>query len=111
MNYKVESLPNFSSELKGLVKKYPSLVDEIEALSNSLRHQPIQGISLGKSSYKIRIAIKSKGKGKRGGGRVITHIKVTKETVYLLSIYSKGDKDDITDEELTQWIEQIAPEN
>ncbi len=38
--------------------------------------------------------------GKSGGARIIIYIKVSAETVYLTSIYSKSDKDTITEKEL-----------
>lgn len=42
-----------------------------------------------KGFYKIRPAIKSRGKGKRGGARVITYVKVAKTAVFLVSIFDK----------------------
>ena len=66
------STPNFDKEAKALLKKYPSLPDDLELLFESLQHNPVQGTSLGNDCYKIRLAIRSKGKGKSGGARVIT---------------------------------------
>jgi hypothetical protein len=51
------------------------------------------GIPLGNNCFKIRIAVASKGKGKSGGGRIITHFAIRDATVYLLSIYDKSEKD------------------
>ena len=48
----------------------------------------------------MRIAITSKGKGKSGGARVITCVKVIDQDVYLLTIYDKSDKENISDKEL-----------
>jgi hypothetical protein len=55
---------------------------------------------MGKDCYKIRMAITSKGKGKSGGSRVITCVKVINQTAYLLSIYDKSEKENISDKEL-----------
>jgi hypothetical protein len=55
---------------------------------------------LGKGLYKIRLAIKSKGKGKRGGARAITYVKVVKTTVFLVSIFDKSGKSTISEKEL-----------
>ncbi|MFN8255404.1 MAG: type II toxin-antitoxin system RelE/ParE family toxin [Bacteroidales bacterium] len=55
---------------------------------------------MGKDCYKIRMAIASKNKGKSGGSRVITCVKVVEHHVYLLSIYDKSDKENISDKEL-----------
>jgi hypothetical protein len=53
------------------------------------------------------MGISSKGKGKSGGSRVITCVKVLEQDVYLLSIYDKSDKESITDKELDNLL-QIA---
>ncbi|MEN5132112.1 type II toxin-antitoxin system RelE/ParE family toxin [Elizabethkingia anophelis] len=63
---------------------------------------PDQGTALGNNFYKIRLAISSKGKGKSGGARLITYVKVHESTIYLTSIYDKSEKDNITDNELKQ---------
>ena len=95
MNYNVEVTDYFARQLKRLVKKYPSLKGEINRLIQSLETNPEQGTPLGKECYKIRLAIASKGKGKSGGARVITHIYVVRRTVYLLSVFDKSEQDNI----------------
>lgn len=72
------------------------------ALVKKLKENPHQGTALGKNCYKIRLAIKSKGKS--GGARVITNFVVTNEVVYLLSIYDKSDKENLTDKELDELL-------
>jgi len=67
----------------------------------------MQGKPLGNDCYKIRLAIASKGKGKRGGARVITCVKVVDSFVYLLTIYNKGEKDTISDNELLELIKNL----
>jgi hypothetical protein len=69
-------------------------------LSKKLTDEPEQGTALGNSFYKFRLAIASKGKGKSGGARVITYVKVVHNTVYLTSIFDKSEKSTITDKEL-----------
>ena len=69
MNYKVETGQLFNSQLKRLVKKYASLKSEVAELGKSLSEEPNIGTAIGKSCYKIRLSIKSKGQGKRGGAR------------------------------------------
>ncbi|WP_299286393.1 hypothetical protein [uncultured Mucilaginibacter sp.] len=46
------------------------------------------------------MAIASKNKGKSGGARVMSFVKVTKTTVLLFSIYDKGEKDTLSDQEI-----------
>ncbi len=55
--------------------------------------------------YKIRLAIASKNKGKSGGARVITFVKIIDEMVLLLAIYNKGEKDTISDAEIDALLE------
>jgi len=107
MSYNVIAIPSFKRDLKKLAKKYPSLKGEFAAFVQRLEQEPQLGTGLGNNCYKVRIAIKSKGKGKSGGGRAITHVIVIKKEVYLLSIYDKADKESLSDEELEELLKQI----
>ena len=107
MSYKVDTTDNFEREAKRLIKKYKSLKKEIEDLIDELEENPEKGTHIKNGVYKIRLAVKSKGKGKRGGMRVMTQIKIVKEKVYMFSIFSKGEKNDISDKEIKRLIELI----
>lgn len=76
MSFEVLITSDFKRDSKSLLKKYKSLKTEILDLIASLEEDPTQGTPLGIDCYKIRLAIKSKGKGKSGGARVITCVKV-----------------------------------
>ena len=97
MSYKIELTDNFKNEAKKLIKKYASLRTEIIELGKELAENPTSGTPLGNDVYKIRLAIASKNKGKSGGARIISFVKIIDETVYFLSIYNKGNKDSISD--------------
>ncbi len=107
MSYSIKTIPKFEKNLKKLAKKYPSLKIEYTNLLKTLRKDPQQGVSLGNSCYKIRLAIASKSKGKSGGARVITNFVVTGEVVFLLSIYDKSNKENITDKELKELLQYV----
>jgi hypothetical protein len=107
MSFKVLATSDFKRDSKKLLKKYKSLKNEILNLIAVLEEDPLQGTSLGDGCYKIRLAVKSKGKGKSGGARIITCVKVIDGFVYLLTIYSKSEKDNISDQELQQLIEGL----
>lgn len=64
----------FIRKAKDLKKKHTSLTTDLEILEKSLIDNPKQGVDLGGGLYKVRLAIKSKGKGKSGGYRVITYL-------------------------------------
>ena len=109
MSYKVLAIPPFNKQLKRLAKKYPSIGKDLAELGKDLSENPIQGKSLGQDCFKIRLAISSKGKGKSGGARVITCVRIIHETVFLLSIYDKSDQEDLSDKELEgllQFLEE-----
>jgi len=107
MSYNVLYTENFRKEAKRLAKKHVSLKKDIEELIDSLEQNPIQGKPLGKDCYKVRMAISSKGKGKSGGARVITCVLIKDTEVYLLTVFDKSEKENISDKELKELRNQI----
>jgi mRNA-degrading endonuclease RelE of RelBE toxin-antitoxin system len=110
MNFNVRSITVFERQAKRLVKKFPSLKKELQKLIMGLKKNPEQGISIGHNCYKIRLAIASKGKGKSGGARIISHIIYKDDTVYLLSIYDKSEIASLTDKEILELLRSIPIE-
>jgi mRNA-degrading endonuclease RelE of RelBE toxin-antitoxin system len=108
MSYKIYSTDYFEKELKKLSKKYSSINIDFQRLIESLKSEPRQGIPLGKDCYKIRMSISSKGKGKRSGSRVITCVKIKNESIYLISIYDKSDKESIDDKKLDYLLKRAG---
>ena len=110
MNIKIESTGIFKKELKRLVKRYRSLPNDLKNLKFDLLENPYLGTDLGNGIHKIRLAIKSKGKGKSGGARVITHqtiiICLSEHIITLLTIYDKSDKDNITEKEIITLLKK-----
>jgi hypothetical protein len=109
----------FKKQAKPLLKKYASLSGELEQLNNDLSKNPYLGTEIMPGVYKIRLAIKSKGKGKSGGARVISFhpgeaylvgiIETRKKEEYivdLISIYDKSDVESISDMEIRRLIEK-----
>ena len=83
--------------------------NEYAELLDSLEKNPKMGTAIGKNCYKIRLSIESKGKGKSGGARVITHlvVRVNVEALYLLKIYDKSEKENISTSELNELLTEI----
>ena len=107
MSYNVLTIPPFDRQLKRLVKKFPSLKTEYAQLIESLEAEPFHGMALSNNCYKIRVAVKSKGKGKSGGMRIITNIQVVESSVFLLTIYDKSEQEDITEKEIKYLLSFI----
>jgi len=107
MNFSVIPSDKFKREAKRLIKKYPSLKQELAEFSEILEKQPETGTPLGNETYKVRLAIKSKGKGKSGGARVITYLVKENKEVYLLTIYDKSEFDSLDDKIIKAIIESL----
>jgi len=92
---KVYTLPEFEKSLKKLVKKYPSLKQEYLVFVDKTENEGAQGRSLGNGFYKARLLVKSKGKGKKGGLRIVSHQEVIyhldETIVRLVVIYDKSE--------------------
>jgi mRNA-degrading endonuclease RelE of RelBE toxin-antitoxin system len=112
MNAEIFITKRFEKEAKKYLKKFKSLKSELEELINELTENPSKGTSLGNSAYKIRLASKSKGKGKSGGFRIITYLVESIENkdkqiitlVTLLSIYDKSETEKILTNEINTMI-------
>ena len=88
-------LPSFEKSAKRLIKKYKSLGSEISYFIELTEKDGIQGTLLGNGIYKARLSVRSKGKGKSGGLRVISYheliVSIEDETVYMVTIYDKSE--------------------
>ena len=90
----------FKRQIKRLRKKYASLQSDFDELLAELSENPFAGVDLGDGVRKVRMAIKSKGKGRSGGARVITYnIDEKAEVPHIdsLTIYDKSEIDNVSD--------------
>jgi len=100
----------FIKKAKIYKKKHNSIVDELRELEMNLLKNPQQGNDLGAGLYKIRLAVKSKGKGKSGGYRIITYLISNQEEGYrinMLTIYDKSEESSIDKKVLLQIIKSL----
>jgi len=103
MNYKIVTSEDFERKFRHLSKKYFSLLSDYEIFVRELLVNPEIGDKLGGNIRKVRMAVASKGKGKRGGARIITCnvlIDIENTKIYLLTIYDKGKQDSISSKEI-----------
>lgn len=98
----------FEKEFKKLCAKHLSLKTDFKAFLSKLEENPFQGTPLGNDCYKSRLAISSKGKGKSGGARVITCVRIVANSIYLVSIYDKSEKETISNKELRERIKPFS---
>lgn len=117
MNVKVRVALSFKRQAKPLLKKYPTLIKELSQLESDLKKNPKMGTSLGNNAFKIRLASKSKNKGKSVGLRVISYVETEilsyaevqgeNIVVILISIYDKSETGTISDKQLKEYINSI----
>lgn len=107
MSFSVIATEKFKKEAKRLNHKYPSIKVELGELNELLCNEPYSGTPLGNNIFKIRLAIKSKGKGKSGGARVITYVVTKNREVYLLTIYDKSQFENVDDKTLAQIVKSL----
>lgn len=104
---------SFQKDFKRLYKKYPSLKNELSELRDLLQTNPTTGTALGNNTYKIRLSIKSKGKGKSGGARIISLVEteliaqIESTTVNLLTIYDKSELASVSSEKILSLIQNL----
>ena len=110
-NITVSVSDDFAKEAKRLAKKYPSFKQDYKDFLDSIKENPLQGDEITKNTRKIRMAIKSKGKGKSGGARVITFNVLTNvengQVVFLL-LYDKEDASTVKVNVVKQLVQDMG---
>lgn len=96
----------FIKKAKQLKKKHPSLVSDLQMLEAELSINPKLGADLGNGVFKIRLAIKSKGKGKSGGYRVITYHQEENQ-INMIYIYDKSEEATITKKDILKIVTEL----
>lgn len=100
----------FKKQIKKLKKKFPHVKEDLLNVLEKLRIE--NEISIGRSIYKIRIRSRDMKKGKSGSFRCYIYLYRQKELLIPLSIYTKSEKEMLTENELTyhfgKTIEEVS---
>lgn len=97
--------PVFSSQLYGLLSD-----DGYRALQLALALRPEQGVLIPGSGGLRKLRWTHRGKGKRGGLRVIYYWDVAEDAIYLLFLYPKNQQEDLTPDQLRR-LKRIVEED
>lgn len=110
MRIEIEISSDFEKDYKRLKKRHKSLTSDLDLLKSDLIENPNIGKDLGNGIHKIRLNIRSKGKGKRGGARIITHntilAKIVIHKIVFLKMYDKSEKGNITEKEIVSLLKK-----
>ncbi len=103
MKLKLVITPEFAKAVKNLHKKYRLILKDLELFEQELASGEAKAVELGKNCYKARLQNSSIPTGKSGGFRVIYFYK-KETTIYLLSMYSKTDIENIYEARLLEIL-------
>jgi len=106
MKTKIFPLEVFKKDVKELQKKYNQIFSDLKELNKILKDNPKAGRPLGKNCFKIRLQNSSIPTGKSGGFRVIYYFLDKNNNIYLMTIYSKTDQDNISDYEIAEILKK-----
>ncbi len=107
MSFKIIPTSRFEKEAKKILRVYPGFKKDISKLISSLTIQAVQGSHLGHGIYKVRIPITGKSAGKSYGARVLHAVFSTGNEVYLLSVYDKSVKKDMSSSEVNELVQLV----
>ncbi|SFV53500.1 hypothetical protein MNB_SM-4-1430 [hydrothermal vent metagenome] len=105
---KIVPTPEFIKQVKKLAKSYKQISKDLESLKQQLLLNPKSGTKLGSKCFKVRLANSSIPTGKSGGFRVVTYYFDENDVIRLLLIYSKTEKENISDRELEEMLKNNA---
>ena len=99
----IEYADSFLKESKQLSKKFKLLKSDLKQAVDEIKTNNDIGVYLGFNLFKKRVKNSSIPTGKSGGFRVIIYQQIENKIV-LISIYSKTEKENLSDEELSEII-------
>jgi len=101
---KIIPLETFKNDVKTLQKKYKNIFRDLNELNRTLQNNPRAGIPLGNNCFKIRLGNSSVPTGKSGGFRIIYYFLSNDRIIFLMTIFSKSDQNNISDKKIGQIL-------
>ncbi|MEA3360982.1 MAG: type II toxin-antitoxin system RelE/ParE family toxin [Thermodesulfobacteriota bacterium] len=113
MSYEAYLSETFQKCIKILKKKYRRVKDDLYDVIQSLEENPSIGDPIPgwkKEIWKIRVTSSDIKKGKRSGFRLIYLWKKGDFRIYLLAVYFKGIKEEISKTEIESLLKKLTKE-
>jgi mRNA-degrading endonuclease RelE of RelBE toxin-antitoxin system len=98
--FSFQETPDFTKRLLKLMED-----DDYAEFQISLAANPSAGDLIPGGDGLRKVRWRGKGRGKRGGVRIIYYLIVKKDSILLLDIYSKNEKTDISKKELSLLVD------
>mgnify|MGYP001197095804 FL=1 len=81
--------------------------DEYRGLQSHLIERPDAGVVIQRSGGVRKVRWEARGKGKSGGVRVIYYWVRSDEQIFLLTLYGKGEKEDLSAAEFKRIVKLV----
>lgn len=112
MNYNVVPTKRFEKEIKQYQKRFRNVADDVDEVVQELEKGNLIGDIIpnlemkdnNNNVVKVRIANSDTHAGKSNGYRLIYYAEKSNGTIYLLTIYYKKDKDNISNKEIQELV-------
>ena len=82
--------------------------DDYRQLQNHLIERPGAGAIIRASSGVRKVRWRARGRGKSGGVRVIYYWATADEQIFFLTLYGKGEKEDLSSADLKRVVRLLA---
>lgn len=112
MSFSIFYSHEFKRNVRKLLKKYPHLSKDLDGFIQGLQAGEVSGDLLqhvGLDVYKARIKNSDNQKGKSAGYSVIYYLK-KEEQLFLVTLYSKSEQDDVSVQKIRAIIEDWQQE-
>lgn len=113
MNYEAYLTETFQKSIKILKKKFHRVKDDLSNIIQTLEDEPTIGDPIpgwNKEVWKVRAASSDVKKGKRGGFRLIYFWRAGEFRIYLLAVYFKGEKSEISKRDIERLLKHLNQE-
>ncbi len=110
---RVVATPHFNRTFKRLRKKYRQIESDLRPLIHQLEQGATPGDQIQRvqfTVYKVRLPNSDSKRGKSGGYRVIYYLKTT-NFIFLVDIYPKSERENVSEDELRHLIEAVEAEH
>lgn len=110
MGREIRYTAEFKRNLRQLAKRYHHVRSDLEPLLEQLAQGELPGDQIpgtGHTLFKVRVRNRDSQRGKRGGYRLIYSLP-TRESIVLVTLYSKSDQGDVTAAQIHRILTETA---